>query len=177
MTRTNSFPAEGGCDCKAVRYRMESAPLFVHCCHCRWCQRESGASFALNALIEADRVTNLGAEPEIVNTPSASGQGQKIARCPKCRVALWSHYAGSGPVVKFVRVGTLDNPDLLPPDIHIFTASKQPWVQLPAGVPAVTEYYDRTQYWPPESLARRKAILPAIEAYHAALKSSGRGLR
>ena len=156
---------------------MESAPLFVHCCHCRWCQKESGASFALNALIEADRVTNLGAEPEIVNTPSASGQGQKIARCPKCRVALWSHYAGSGPVVKFVRVGTLDNPDLLPPDIHIFTASKQPWVQLPAGVPAVTEYYDRTQYWPPESLARRKAILPAIEAYHAALKSSGRGLR
>ena len=177
MACANSFTAEGGCDCKAVRYRMESAPLFVHCCHCRWCQRESGASFALNALIEAHRVTNLGAEPEIVNTPSASGQGQKIARCPKCRAALWSNYAGSGPAVKFVRVGTLDNPDLLPPDIHIFTGSKQPWVQLPAGVPAVPEYYDRTQYWPPESLARRKAILPAIEAYQAALKASGRGQR
>ena len=83
----------------------------------------------------------------------------------------------SGPVVKFVRVGTLDNPDLLPPDIHIYTASKQPWVQLRAGVPAVPEYYDRTQYWPPESLARRNAILPAIEAYQVALKASGRGHR
>lgn len=170
MASTNSFPIEGGCTCKAVRYRMESTPLFVNCCHCRWCQRETGASFALNAMIEADRVTNLGAEPEVVHTPSESGLGQKIARCPKCRVAVWSNYAGAGPVVMFVRVGTLDNPDVLPPDIHIFTQSKQPWVVLPAGVPSVPEYYEREQYWPPESLARRQKILPAIEAYLATVK-------
>jgi len=170
MAGANSFPAEGGCDCRAVRYRMESSPLFVHCCHCRWCQRESGASFALNAMIEGDRVTSLGVDPEIVDTPSESGLGQKIARCPTCRVAVWSNYAGAGPVVKFVRVGTLDNPDLLPPDIHIFTESKQPWVQLPAGTPAVPEYYDREKYWPTESLARRQRILPAIEAYKATLR-------
>ena len=131
-------------------------PLFVHCCHCRWCQRESGASFALNAMIEADRVTELGQPPELVKTPSASGSGQLVARCPHCRVAVWSNYSGAGPVVKFVRVGTLDNPDLLPPDIHIFTASKQPWVVLPEGVPAVAEYYDREAHWPPESLVRRQ---------------------
>src|SRR6185369_581730 len=121
------FPLSGGCDCGTIRYRMETEPLFVHCCHCRWCQRETGASFALNAMIEADRVTLLGGEPEIVDTPSASGKGQKIARCPKCRVAVWSNYAGAGPSVHFVRVGTLDEPDRLPPDIHIYTASKQPW--------------------------------------------------
>jgi len=171
MFSTNSFPIEGGCDCKSVRYRMASAPLFVHCCHCRWCQRESGASFALNAMIEADRVTDLGAEPELVHTPSNSGAGQEIARCKTCRVAVWSHYAGAGPVIKFVRVGTLDNPDALPPDIHIFTASKQPWIVLPAGTPSVPEYYDREKYWPPESLARRHAFLPAIEAYRASLKA------
>lgn len=165
MDRSAMFPAEGGCDCRAVRYRLESAPLFVHCCHCRWCQRESGASFALNAMIEGDRVTQLGQEPELVNTPSNSGSGQLIARCPHCKVAVWSNYAGAGPVVKFVRVGTLDNPDLLPPDIHIFTASKQPWVVLPSEARAVAEYYDREQFWPPESLARRAAILPLIEAY------------
>ena len=125
--KTRSFPAEGGCDCRAVRYRMQSEPLFVHCCHCRWCQRESGASFALNAMIESDRVAELELPPEIVETPSASGAGQLVARCPKCRIAVWSHYAGAGPVLKFVRVGTLDEPDLLPPDIHIFTSSKQPW--------------------------------------------------
>lgn len=167
MTPLTPFPVEGGCDCRTVRYRMLTAPLFVHCCHCRWCQRESGASFALNAMIEADRVTELGAPPELVDTPSDSGSGQQIARCPKCRVAVWSHYAGSGPLVKFVRVGTLDNPDLLPPDIHIFTASKQAWVVLPLGTPAVPAYYEREERWPAESLARRAVLLPQIEAYQA----------
>jgi hypothetical protein len=95
----------------------------------------------------------------MVDTPSNSGKGQKIARCPQCRLALWSHYAGAGPVVSFVRVGTLDNPDALPPDIHIFTSSKQPWVVLPAGTPAMPEYYDREKYWPRESLERRKLYM------------------
>lgn len=121
----------------------------------------------MNAMIEADRVTTLGEAPELVQTPSASGAGQLIARCSMCKIAVWSHYAGAGPVVKFVRVGTLDDPDLLPPDIHIFTASKQPWVVIPDGAPAVAEYYDRDKYWPEESLVRRRAILPKIEAYRS----------
>ena len=171
MAVANDFPLEGGCDCGAVRYRMETAPLIVHCCHCRWCQRETGASFALNALIESDRVANLGVEPDIVDTPSASGRGQQIARCPHCRIAVWSHYAGAGRLATFVRVGTLDQPDRLPPDIHIFTASKQPWVVIPPGAPAVPEYYEREQYWPAESLARRQVLLPQIEAYRTALRN------
>jgi hypothetical protein len=160
-TTKGGFPLEGGCDCREVRYRMETGPLFVHCCHCRWCQRETGASFALNAMIESDRVTLLKGEVEVVNTPSNSGKGQKIARCPKCRIALWSNYGGGGDAVRFVRVGTLDDPDRLPPDIHIFTSSKQPWVVLPAGTPAMAEYYDRNEHWPKESLERRKALLAA----------------
>jgi len=159
MTGADAFPLEGGCTCRAVRYQMISAPLFVHCCHCRWCQRETGASFALNAMIEADRVVVLSGEPEVVATPSNSGKGQKIIRCPTCRIALWSNYAGAGDAVRFVRVGTLDNPDLFPPDIHIFTASKQPWVVLPRGTRAVAEYYDRDRYWPEESLERRRTLL------------------
>jgi len=154
----DGFPLEGGCDCRGVRYRMLTRPLFVHCCHCRWCQRESGASFALNAMIESDRVELVTGEVEMVDTPSNSGKGQKIARCPRCRIALWSHYAGAGDAVKFIRVGTLDDPDRLPPDIHIFTASNQPWVVLPAGTPAVEEYYDSKKYWPAESLERREAL-------------------
>ncbi|MEP7056320.1 MAG: GFA family protein [Caldimonas sp.] len=159
MPAAGAAPLDGGCDCGRVRYRLESAPLFVHCCHCRWCQRESGASFALNALIESERVTVLGTEPELVDTPSNSGKGQKIARCPSCRIAVWSHYAGAGPLFCFVRVGTLDDPDRLAPDIHIFTASKQPWVVLAPDTPAVAEYYDRKQHWPAASLARRAALL------------------
>ena len=172
MSSQDVFPMEGGCDCGFVRYRMATPPLFVHCCHCRWCQRESGASFALNAMIEADRVLNLAGEPELVDTPSNSGKGQKIARCPRCRLAVWSNYAGAGPVIRFIRVGTLDRPDRLPPDIHIYTASKQPWIVIPPDQPAVPEYYDREQYWPAESLVRRAAVLPMIEAY---LKSVPKG--
>lgn len=149
----------GRCTCGAIRYRMTSKPLFTHCCHCRWCQRETGTAFALNAMIEADRVELLAGTPEIVDTPSQSGKGQRIARCPTCRVALWSTYGGAGDLIRFVLVGTLDDPDALPPDIHIFTMSRQPWVVLPDGVPAVAEFYDRKAFWPEESRARRQALL------------------
>jgi hypothetical protein len=161
MATDDVHPLDGGCTCGGVRYRMTSRPMFVHCCHCRWCQRETGASFALNALIEADRVSLLKGAVEVVDTPSNSGKGQKIARCPKCYIAVWSNYAGAGDALRFVRVGTLDEPDRLPPDIHIFTASKQPWVVLPSEMPAVEEYYDRAHYWPKESLERRDALRSA----------------
>jgi len=154
---TDSF--DGRCTCGEVRYRLTSRPLFVHCCHCTWCQRETGSAFVLNALIEADRVMLSDGTPEGVLTPSASGKGQRVSRCPTCRVAVWSNYASLGDLLRFVRVGTLLQPDRLPPDIHIFTSSKQPWVVLPPGIPAVSEYYDLEQYWPPESLARRRVLL------------------
>jgi len=155
---TEATFCDGGCACRFVRYRMATKPLFVHCCHCRWCQRESGASFALNAMIEADRVQLLQGEIEIVDTPSNSGKGQKVSRCPRCRIAVWSNYAGGGNAIRFVRVGTLDAPDLLPPDVHIFTASKQPWVVLPPDTPAAAEYYKASELWPEESLERRAAL-------------------
>jgi hypothetical protein len=155
---------EGGCTCRTIRYRLTSEPMFVHCCHCRWCQRESGAAFALNALIEADRVQLHAGDPVVVPTPSASGKGQKIARCPQCWIAVWSTYAGAGDAIRFVRVGTLDEPDRLVPDIHIYTDSKQPWVVLPEGIPAVAEYYDRRRYWPAASLARRAALRRSADA-------------
>lgn len=149
---------DGACTCGGVRFRLLSRPLFVNCCHCRWCQRESGSAFALNAMIESDRVVLLGGSVDVIDTPSHSGTGQRIARCPTCRVAVWSHYGGSGDAVRFVRVGTLDEPDRLPPGVHIFTTSKQPWVVLPAGTPAVAEYYDAADLWPAESLQRRAAL-------------------
>lgn len=161
MSNDQDLSFEGGCTCRSVRYRMVTRPLFVHCCHCRWCQRETGSAFAMNAMIESDRVHLLQGDVDVVSTPSNSGKGQKIARCPTCRIAVWSNYAGAGDALRFVRVGTLDEPDRLPPDIHIFTSSKQPWVVLPEGVPAVAEYYKASEHWPKESLERRAALLPA----------------
>lgn len=115
---------DGHCTCGNIRFRLHSRPLFVHCCHCYWCQRETGSAFVLNALIENDRVELLSGEPVLINTPTRSGKGQRIARCPSCHVALWSHYLAGSKSISFVRVGTLEQPQLLPPDIHIYTASK-----------------------------------------------------
>jgi hypothetical protein len=159
-TDTSQRTQDGGCTCRYIRYRMSGEPLFVHCCHCRWCQRETGSAFVLNAMIEAERVQLLEGEVQVVATPSNSGKGQQVARCPKCFVALWSHYVGAGDAVSFVRVGTLDNPDALAPDVHIFTSTKQPWVQLPADVPAFAEFYKPAQQWPQDSLARYAALMP-----------------
>ena len=150
--------ADGHCTCGQVRFRMTDRPWFVHCCHCRWCQRETGSAIVINAMIEADRVVVLSGTPETVWTPSNSGKGQKITRCPTCRIALWSNYAGSGDAVRFVRIGTLEDPDRYPPDVHVFTASKQPWVVLPPDTPAVAAFYDRERYWPPDSLTRWRTL-------------------
>ncbi|NIV75660.1 MAG: aldehyde-activating protein [Gammaproteobacteria bacterium] len=152
---------DGGCACRYVRYHMTSKPLFVHCCHCRWCQRETGAAFALNALIEAERVELLQGRVIVIETPSESGKGQKMSRCPECQVAVWSNYAGAGGAIRFVRVGTLDEPDRFPPDIHIYTASKQPWVVLSPNIPAAAGYYRASEVWPKESLERRAAARAA----------------
>ncbi len=157
MTEKAKGFAEGGCTCGAIRYRLESKPIFVHCCHCRWCQRETGASYALNAMIESDRLVLIKGEPATVTVPTNSGKGQKYSRCPICLVALWSNYAGAGDAIHFVRVGTLDNPDLVPPDLHIYTESKQPWIELGPDIPAVEQYYSPAEYWPEESRNRWKA--------------------
>lgn len=157
---------DGGCACGHVRYRLASAPMYVHACHCTWCQRETGSAFAVNALIETDRVALLAGEVEWVDTPTNSGKGQRVARCPRCRVAVFSHYA-YGPIgddVRFVRVGTLDDPSRTPPDLHIFTSTKVAWLALPEGAPAVAEFYKASERWPAASLERRTALFAAAEA-------------
>jgi hypothetical protein len=152
-----STSMEGGCTCGQVRYRLSARPLFVHCCHCTWCQRETGSAFAVNALIEASNVQLLKGSVTQTTLPTASGKGQIFSRCPACGITLWSNYAGAGNKVHFVRTGTLDDPTFAPPDIHIYTSTKRPWVVLPDGVPAVEEYYRRSAYWPAESIARFNA--------------------
>jgi len=150
---------DGRCACGAVRYRMTAEPMIVHCCHCSWCQRESGSAFAVNAVIERGRVELLAGEPELVAPPSASGKGQEIARCPDCRVALWSHYAGAGRKAAFVRVGTLDDPGGCPPDVHIYTSTRRDWVVLPEGAAAFEGYYRPAEVWPEAQRARWKAMM------------------
>lgn len=149
---------EGGCACGAVRYRLASDPLFVHCCHCLSCQRQTGSAFVVNLLIEGDRVELLAGDPQPVEVPRDDGSTQRIFRCPACQVAVFSEYGR--PEVRFVRGGTLDEPSGITPDVHIYTRSKLPWVTLPDAVPAFEAYYDSKQLWPAASLERVRAVLP-----------------
>jgi hypothetical protein len=147
---------EGGCSCGAVRYRLTGEPLFVHCCHCLNCQRQTGSAFVINILIEADRFETVQGKPQPVEVPRDDGTSQEIFRCGRCQTALYSWYGR--PVVAFVRAGTLDEPGSVSPDVHIFTRSKLPWVALPEGVPAFEVYYDMDALWPAESLERVRAL-------------------
>lgn len=151
---------EGGCSCGAVRFRLMSRPMFTHCCHCLDCQKQTGGAFAINALIETDRIEMLAGEPAVVEMPSPSGRGHEIHRCPTCQVAVWSNY-GRRSYVRFVRVAALDRPHVIEPDVHIFTRSKAPWVRLPEGARAFEVFYDMKTEWPAESLVRREAASAA----------------
>jgi hypothetical protein len=131
--------------------------MFVHCCHCLNCQRQTGSAFVINLLIEADRVELLAGDPQPVDVPRDDGSKQRIFRCPDCEVAVFSEYGR--PEVRFVRGGTLDEPSSVTPDVHIFTKSKVPWVELPDSAPAFEVYYDSKTLWPAVSLERLHAVL------------------
>jgi hypothetical protein len=148
---------EGGCACGSVRYRLTSDPLFVHCCHCLNCQRQTGSAFVINLLIETDRVELLAGDPQPVSVPRNGGKKQRIWRCPTCEVAVFSQYTSRK--VRFVRGGTLDDPASVAPDVHIYTRSKLPWVTLPDSVPAFNTYYDTKKLWPASSLERLQALM------------------
>ena len=157
---------EGACACRQVSYRLTSDPLFVHACHCKHCQCQSGSAFVLNALIETDRIDLLSGKTTEIMTPTASGKGQRIIRCSACQTAVWSHYAYGklDDAIAFVRVGTLAEPSRVPPDLHIFTESKQSWLSLPAGTAAVPQFYRASEHWSPESIERRTALFRSLEA-------------
>ena len=146
---------EGGCACGAVRYRLKSLPMFTQACHCDDCRRQTGGAFVINALIETDRIDLTGAAPVAIPMPTDSGRPHDVYRCAACQTAVWSDY-GRRPSLRFLRVGALDTPAALPPQAHIFTRSKLPWLKLPDDVPAFEIYYDMDKLWPPESLARRR---------------------
>ena len=151
----------GHCTCKNMTFHFTADPMFINCCHCTWCQRETGSSYVINAVIETDRLVLDSGKTELIQTPSASGKGQKVHRCPTCKIALWSHYPGGGDKLSFVRVSTLKNARTLAPQAHIFTSTKQEWVSLSGSIPIFKDYYDRNSLWPKASLERLDILLRA----------------
>jgi hypothetical protein len=159
-------PFDGGCACGQVRFSLLDWPMFVHCCHCTRCQRETGAPYAHHAMIEYTRFSVTRGEAEFVLVPTDSGGKHWVARCPRCKSAMWNEHGTRSAITRYVRVGTLDTPDALPPLAHIFVRSKQAWVKLDDTVPAFDAYYDAATTWPAASLARYQAA-KALRAQEA----------
>jgi hypothetical protein len=146
---------EGGCACGEVRYRLTGTPMIVHACHCRDCQKQTGGAFVINLWIERKFIEMSSAEPIAVPVPPGpSGKPHDVFRCAACGTALWSKYRAVPGDTLFVRAGTLDDPAAVTPDVHIFTRSKVPWLELPKGARMFLAYYNRSDVWPPDSLAR-----------------------
>ena len=152
-----SLQRQGGCACGALRYRLASEPMFIHCCHCLNCQRQTGSTFVVNLLIEADRLEVLSGTSEPIDAPRDDGSVQRIFRCTRCQVAVFSEYGRSE--LRYVRGGTLDDPTNIAPDVHIYVRSKVEWVIIPPSTPAFEEYYDTDELWPSDRLRRLDAIL------------------
>jgi hypothetical protein len=148
---------DGRCACGAVTYSMKSRPIVTHCCHCSECQRLTGSAFVLNAIIETDRVAFDGPVAE-VTLPTPSGNGQVVTRCMECGVAVFSSYLARQGKLRNIRVGTLDQPDKCPPDVHIFTSSKLPWVTLNSDVPIFEDFYRFEDVLPDTAMARWNAL-------------------
>jgi len=146
---------EGGCFCGKIRYRLKRRPMFVNCCHCTDCQVQTGGAFAINALIEAVEVERLSGKPRVYAMKTESGRPHDIYRCEDCGVAVWSDYGRRGWMY-FIRVSTLDRPQDIVPDAHIFTRSKLPWVRLPADAQVFDIFYELEKQWPAASLERRR---------------------
>ena len=144
---------KGQCDCGAVKYAMSTDPMFVHCCCCAQCQRQTGSAFVVNAIIEADRVSVEGPVREIeLSTPS--GKGQIITRCTECGVAVFSNYLVREGKLRYIRVGTLDDPARCPPDVQIFTSDLPSWVRLNPEIPSFEKMYVFKDVWPADAFAR-----------------------
>jgi hypothetical protein len=146
----------GGCACGHIRYELLAEPMFVHCCHCLNCQRQTGSAFSSHAMIETDRIRLLSGEPEPTSVPTGSGDTHDIYSCPGCRVAVWSDY-GNKSWERLIKIGTLDDSSALRPQAHIFTLSKVPWLVIPSDVPSFDEFYDLPTLWPAASLDRKVA--------------------
>jgi len=144
---------EGGCACGAIRYKLTQLPLIVHACHCRDCQRITGSAFVINLWIER-KFVEANLVPKSFQLTAGSGKPVDVFFCDKCGTYLWSFYHLVPGNCVFVRAGTLDRPDQVKPDVHIFTRSKLPWLQLPKNVPAFETFYQIDEVWPAESKAR-----------------------
>jgi hypothetical protein len=160
MSKPKPFPANhGGCFCGSTRYRLETAPLFCHACHCQDCNKHTGSVYACFTTIEAEYITSIGkTPPKITAAFRPNSSPRHIASCGTCGTRLWASGVQT-PVTADINTGTLDLPELMEPDLHEFIESKISWVILPEGTRTCKGPFDYRKWWPKSSLKRLDAAI------------------
>ena len=125
----------GGCQCGAIRYEVAGEPRQVVACHCTDCQRQSGSAFGMTMVVEVSAFRITAGTPRIYHSTSSTGRAKAGAFCPDCGTRIYHQPQWRKGTIS-VKPGTLDDTTWLQPQIHIWTASKQPWVTIPEGVEA-----------------------------------------
>ena len=127
------FPVEGGCACGAVRYRLKASPLSVYNCHCKDCQRYSGAAWSMSMIVKDPDLELLSGTLAQYRRTADSGNVIVMNFCANCYGWMWNDPPAPG--VKVARAGTLDDMDWAAPVGNIWTDSKAAWVDIdPAQV-------------------------------------------
>lgn len=119
---------QGGCLCNGVRYEIEGAPKFIGVCHCKHCQKQSGAAFSVNLGVSGSKLSITG---EIKEYQDTANSGAVLTRrfCPNCGSALFS-VSSAAPNLVYVKAGTLDDTSDVKPMLHVWTESAQSWVHI-----------------------------------------------
>ncbi len=126
---------EGGCVCGAIRFVCEGEPLLVAHCHCRDCQKSSGAAFATVVVVPRAGFRLLKGKPAGYVYRGDSGQNLTRQFCAQCGAPLFTEVE-SMPDAWIVRAVAFDEPSRFVPQMHIYTASAQPWGVISEGLPS-----------------------------------------
>jgi hypothetical protein len=118
-------PLTGGCLCGAVRYTCGAEPVVSGHCHCRDCQRATGAAFLSGLAVPQDALEVTGAVTYF-DTENESGNTSSRGFCPECGARILGRSTGM-PGLVMVHATSLDDPSRFQPTMHIFMASAQPW--------------------------------------------------
>jgi hypothetical protein len=126
---TLALPAEGGCQCGAIRYRLTGEPEWLAVCHCTNCKRQSGGAFSMSLRMRAADVQLSSGEPKRWTLLSDDGSRAKICHfCATCGVRLWHEHPEAGAF--HVKPGTLDDTSQLVPRYEGWTIRKLPWLTI-----------------------------------------------
>ena len=147
----------GGCSCDQIRYELLAEPMFTHCCYCHLCQQITGSAFITNTLIEGANFKLTSGKLAPFKGASGSGRGHCIKRCPDCGDPIVSYF-GDTEYLAVCKAGSLDDPNLAPPEAHVFVDSKVDWLQIPDSTPSFKKFYNFKETWPAAAYLRLQKI-------------------